>query len=100
MVRETFTESTLGLDAIALAPDAGASVVVLGAGAKPLYEDGYFSNSSTRGRTYNAAAKASASASFTFLISSSLAASLALVSRLYQCTSLFFCHRPVGALML
>lgn len=50
--------------------------------------------------THNAAAKASASCSLTFLISSSRAARVCVTSRLYQWTSLFFCHRPVGALML
>ena len=49
--------------------------------------------------TDSATANASSSASLTFLISSSLSASVFFRSRLYQCTSLFFCHLPVGALI-
>lgn len=49
-----------------------------------------------------AAARASSSCSFSFLISSFLlsasAAASSSVSRVYQWTSLFFCHRPTGAL--
>ena len=52
------------------------------------------------GRTYSAAAKASASCSLILLISSSRLASVCLTSRLYQWMSLFFCQRPVGALIL
>lgn len=48
---------------------------------------------------YNATAKASSSASLIFRISSLLSASVSFASRAYQCTSLFFCQRPVGALM-
>lgn len=51
-------------------------------------------------RTYSAAARASASCSLILLISSSRSASVCLISRLYQWMSLFFCQRPVGALIL
>lgn len=50
--------------------------------------------------TYSATARASSSASFIFLISARRSSSVSFSSLLYQCTSLFFCHRPVGALML
>ena len=50
--------------------------------------------------THSTAAKASASASFTFLISAILSASVGFESRLYQWMSLFFCHLPVGAFIL
>ena len=49
---------------------------------------------------YSAMERASASASFTLRISSALSASVSALSLLYQWTSLFFCHLPVGALIL
>jgi hypothetical protein len=49
---------------------------------------------------HSAAANASASCSFTFLISSLIASSLSFFSREYQWMSLFFCHLPAGALIL
>jgi len=52
------------------------------------------------GGTYNATAKASASISLIFLISSALSSAPCPASRLYQWISLFFCQRPVGALIL
>jgi hypothetical protein len=53
-----------------------------------------------RTKTYNARDMASSSASLIRLISASLSSSVLLASLLYQCTSLFFCHLPVGAFML
>ena len=52
------------------------------------------------GVTHRATERASASASLILRISSARSSDVDFTSRLYQWISLFFCHRPVGALVL
>jgi hypothetical protein len=52
------------------------------------------------GVTHRATERASASASLILRISSARSSDVDFKSRLYQWISLFFCHRPVGALVL
>lgn len=92
--------------AIAFAPVAEPPVTleppVLAPGANPLQPTCQtYTTGSKHKYTYNAADRASASCSFILLISSLIASSSpSFLSREYQWTSLFFCHLPVGALIL
>ena len=61
---------------------------------------GYRYDKDEGNKTHSAAARASASCSLILRISSFRSASVCLTSRLYQWMSLFFCQRPVGALIL